>query len=222
MPGSPDDGLAIALAGEPMVLLGSRAMHWPARARLIIADLHLGKSHVFRRAGIAVPAGATQDDLQRLSALVAATGARELWIVGDVLHGPASRAAWRDAWVQWRREHGGLDVAVLTGNHDRALDGAALGVRQLGHVHEDGPFLFRHLPQADPQGRHVIAGHIHPKTRVPGVPRSWPAFWLRPGMTVLPAFSDFTGGHAVAAGQGDALVACVEGTALRLGRPPEA
>lgn len=220
MPGSPDERLAITLAGEPMVLLGGRALHWPARSRLIIADLHLGKSHVFRQAGIAVPRGATQDDLQRLADLVAATAARELWIVGDVLHGPASRAAWRDAWMDWRREHAGLDVAVLAGNHDRALDGEALGVRQLGDAYGDGPFLFRHLPRTDPQGRHVIAGHIHPKTRVPGVPRSWPAFWLQPAITVLPAFSDFTGGYLVDAAQGDALVACVEGAALPVGRAP--
>ncbi|HYG41450.1 MAG TPA: phosphoesterase, partial [Bordetella sp.] len=116
-----------------------------------------------------------------------------------------------------RQRHAALDVAALTGNHDRALGRASLGVRQLGEACGDGPFLFRHLPQADPQGRHVIAGHVHPTTRVPGVPRSWPVFWMRPPMTVLPAFSDFTGGYSVEAGQGDALVACVEGDVLPMG-----
>ncbi len=217
MPESQDDATTVRLAGEPMVLLGARAMYWPARRRLIIADLHLGKSHVFRLAGIAVPRGATQDDLQRLARLAAATSARELWIVGDVLHGPASKANWRETWTHWRQEHGGLDVAVLNGNHDRALDGAALGVRQLGDYQDDGPFLFRHLPHADPQGRHVIAGHVHPKTRMQGVPRSWPAFWLRQGITVLPAFSDFTGGYVVEVGQGEGVVACVEGAVVSVG-----
>ncbi|MEN5343706.1 ligase-associated DNA damage response endonuclease PdeM [Achromobacter mucicolens] len=220
MHASPDAGLAMALAGERVVLLGARAMHWPARSRLVIADLHLGKSHVFRQAGIAVPRGATMDDLNRLSALIAATQAAELLIVGDVLHGPAAQAAWRDAWIAWREAHAGVDVAVLAGNHDRALDAPALGMRQLGQAWADGPFLFRHLPTPDTQGRHVIAGHVHPKTRVPGVPRSWPAFWLRPGITVLPAFSDFTGGHPVQRGQGASLVACVEGDALALGWSP--
>lgn len=222
MPELHDGALTITLAGEPMALLAARAMYWPARSRLIIADLHLGKSHVFRRAGIAVPRGATQDDLLRLSDLVAATGARQLWIVGDVLHGPASQAAWRDTWERWRQQHAALDVAVLIGNHDRALDGASLGLHQLGEAQEDGPFLFRHVPQADPQGRHVIAGHVHPKTRVPGIPRSWPAFWLRPAVTVLPAFSEFTGGYAVQAGQGDALVACIAGQTLPIGLPERA
>lgn len=220
MHASPDAALAMALAGERVVLLGARAMHWPARSRLVIADLHLGKSHVFRQAGIAVPRGATMDDLNRLSALIAATQSTELLIVGDVLHGPAAQAAWRDAWIAWREAHAGVDVAVLAGNHDRALDAPALGMRQLGQAWADGPFLFRHLPTPDTQGRHVIAGHVHPKTRVPGVPRSWPAFWLRPGITVLPAFSDFTGGHPVQGGQGASLVACVEGDALALGWSP--
>ncbi|HEY0296930.1 MAG TPA: ligase-associated DNA damage response endonuclease PdeM [Bordetella sp.] len=216
MPGAHEGSLAVRLAGEPVVLLGERALYWPARRRLVIADLHLGKGHVFRRAGIAVPSGATQDDLARLAGLVAATAAHELWIVGDVLHGPASQASWRAAWTQWRRAHARLDVAALAGNHDRALDGAALGLRQLGEVQADGPFVFRHLPQADAQDRHVIAGHVHPKTRLPGVPRAWPVFWLRPAMTVLPAFSAFTGGRLVEAGLGDTLAACVEGTVIAI------
>jgi len=212
MPASHEEALSMRLAGEPVVLLGARALYWPARSRLVIADLHLGKSHVFRRSGIAVPRGATQVDLERLAGLVAAMAAHELWIVGDVLHGPAAQAGWRDTWAQWRRAHARLDVAALTGNHDRALDGSGLGLRQLGDVRADGPFVFRHLPQADAQGRHVIAGHVHPQARVPGVPRHWPAFWLRPDMTVLPAFSAFTGGHTVQAMRGETLALCVEGS----------
>ncbi|AYD64827.1 ligase-associated DNA damage response endonuclease PdeM [Achromobacter sp. B7] len=239
MPELQDDpsahALPTTLAGEPVLLLGERALYWPARARLVIADLHLGKGHVFRQAGIAVPRGATQADLDRLTRLVHDTGAQQLWIVGDVLHGPMSQADWRVDWAQWRRAHAGLDVAVLIGNHDRALEGDALGMRQLGDEQADGPFLFRHLPKPDAQGRHVIAGHVHPKTRLPGVPRHWPAFWLQAGVTVLPAFSDFTGGHAVSvqAGQtgrtgrtghgGQQLAACVHGSVVPIGwTPPRA
>ncbi|VFR60693.1 FIG006285: ICC-like protein phosphoesterase [plant metagenome] len=216
MHASPDHALSVVLAGEAVVLLGERALYWPARQRLVIADLHLGKSHVFRQAGIAVPSGATQEDLRRLDSLVGLTQARAVWIVGDLLHGPAERAAWRDAWMAWRQGQGSLDVAVIAGNHDRALDPEALGVRQLGSACADGPFLFRHAPGPDPQGRHVIAGHVHPKARVPGVKRAWPVFWLRPAETVLPAFSDFTGGWMVDVGAGDALAACVESTVVPL------
>jgi DNA ligase-associated metallophosphoesterase len=197
-----DKAAAVALAGEPMLLLGHRALYWPARDRLVIADLHLGKGHVFRRSGIAVPSGATEDDLQRLGALLAATGAQSLWIVGDVLHGPASGDGWRDSWMRWRRAHASVQVAALTGNHDRALAGAQLDIEGLGETAADGPFVFQHVPQWDKEGRHVIAGHVHPQARVPGVPRSWPVFWLQPGLTVLPAFSAFTGGFDVRAASG--------------------
>lgn len=214
MPALHEGVVTLSLAGETVMLYGQRALYWPARRRLVIADLHLGKGHVFRRAGIAVPRGATDDDLRRLSELVAATQAGELWIVGDVLHGPASQAGWRDSWMQWRRAHSELSVAALTGNHDRALDGADLDIRQLGEAATDGPFVFRHMPHGDAQGLHVIAGHVHPQARVPGVRRNWPVFWMRPGKTVLPAFSAFTGGYTVAGEPGSRLVACVEGEAI--------
>lgn len=72
--------LELEIAGEPMRALGDRALYWPARRRLLIADLHLGKGDVFRRAGIALPSGGTSHDLARLAALLERTGAHELWI----------------------------------------------------------------------------------------------------------------------------------------------
>lgn len=214
MHASPESAHAMTLAGEPVWLLGARALYWPARARLVIADLHLGKSHAFRQAGIAVPSGATRADLARLDGLVQAWGARELWIVGDVLHGPAGDAAWRERWIEWRRAHATLDVVALPGNHDRALEGEALGLRQLGESATDGPFVFRHLPRPDAAGGHVIAGHVHPKLRLPGLARAAPGFWLREQLTVLPAFSEFTGGQPVQLAPGERFVACQDGGVL--------
>lgn len=211
-----DGTLSMELAGEPVLLLGDRALYWPACRRLIIADLHLGKEHVFRQAGIAVPRGATEADLRRLTHLIVTTEAHELWIVGDMLHGPGSQAQWRDSWMHWRQSHEKVHVVALTGNHDRALDGDALGIQQLGQEYADGPFLFRHVPQIDPQGRHVIAGHVHPQARVPGVPRHWPVFWIQSAMTVLPAFSSFTGGQRLDVKCDDVLIACVEGSVIAI------
>ncbi|MGL4692727.1 MAG: ligase-associated DNA damage response endonuclease PdeM, partial [Stenotrophomonas maltophilia] len=86
--------LPITLAGEAVHLLGARALHWPARNALLIADLHLGKADLFRRSGIGLPSGGTSDDLLRLGAMVHRHDVRRLWILGDVLHGAAHRAAW--------------------------------------------------------------------------------------------------------------------------------
>ena len=88
----PAASLPWTLAGEPVRLYAERALYWPARRRLVIADLHLGKGDTFRRHGIAVPSGGTADDLARLAGLLARTGARELWVLGDMLHGDPAGA----------------------------------------------------------------------------------------------------------------------------------
>lgn len=205
----------VALAGETMRLLGERAMHWPARDRLFIADLHLGKADVFRHAGIGLPSGGTLQDLSRLDELLAGTQSRELWILGDVLHGPALPTRWRDVWNQWRDRHRQLRVLALTGNHDRALAKAGLDIELAGALVEDGPFALRHDPEPHRE-LHVLCGHVHPLAQLHGMRRRWPAFWMRERMTLLPAFSQFTAGVVPGLSAGERLVACVEGDAIRL------
>lgn len=210
--------LDVALAGEPMRLSGDRALYWPARRRLLLADLHLGKGDTFRSAGIALPSGGTAHDLERVSALLYASGAASVWVLGDMLHGSTRERRWREGWDAWRARHPALEIVVLAGNHDRALPRAGLDLSLAGAAVDDGPFALRHLPQAHSR-RHVLCGHLHPVVRLRGVPRRWPAFWLRPEYTVLPAFSRFTGGLAVTAEDGDRLVACVDGAAVPLAGP---
>lgn len=208
--------LDLVIAGEPMRALGDRALYWPARKRLLIADLHLGKGQVFRRAGIALPSGGTAHDLARLATLVESTTAEELWILGDVLHGPAPQSGWRRRVDEWRGQHHHLRVAALAGNHDRALAGAGgLGFELLPDSVDDGPFQLRHDPHPH-QTLHVLCGHLHPVFKAPGTTRRWPAFWLRAGMTVLPAFSQFTGGVEPDLATGEQLIVCVEGEAIAL------
>ena len=210
--------LDIELAGQPVQLLADRAMFWPAHALLLIADLHLGKGEALRRGGIAVPRGGTRDDLQRLQALLTATGARELCVLGDFLHGAGSGGAWQEEWQAWREQHASLPIVVVAGNHDRHLHGRA-SEWNLDLVAEGlrrGPFELRHIP-GNGDG-HVIAGHVHPRVRYPGLPGRWPAFWLRAGLTVLPAFSRFTGGIEPVPRAGDRRVACLDGLVAAL--PP--
>lgn len=210
--------LALDLAGERVELLGDRALLWPARSRLLIADLHLGKADTFRRAGIALPSGGTAHDLERLSALIARTRARSLWVLGDLLHGAIDTRRWREQWNIWRAAHAALDVAVLAGNHDRALASAGLDARLLGDAVDEPPFAFRHAPEQHPM-LHVVCGHLHPVSALPGVRRRWPVFWLREGLTVLPAFSQFTGGMMVDTAQSGRCTACVEGDAIAIPAP---
>lgn len=203
---------AFELAGEAFALYGGRALHWPAADALLIADLHLGKGEVFRRAGLAVPRGGTRDDLARLAALLDATRASRLVILGDVLHGALhDDAGWRLDWQAFREAHATLRVEAIVGNHDRAL---VSGARALGlELHDDGAsergVALCHEPERAPPGMPSLGGHLHPAARVPGLGKL-PAFWHRAGarQLVLPAFSAFTGRITRRPTAGDALYAC--------------
>lgn len=209
--------LALELAGEQVELLADRALYWPARSRLLIADLHLGKADAFRRGGIALPTGGTGHDLERLDALLAMTAARGLWILGDVVHGPVDTTHWRRGWDAWRARHDGLEVAAVAGNHDRALASAGLDLDLLGEAVVDGPFELRHAP-ATGRAHHVLCGHLHPRLALPGLPGRWPGFWLQRGATVLPAFSRFTAGPGVERQAGDRFAVCAANQIVML--PP--
>ena len=207
------EGLTLAIAGEPMRAFADRALYWPARRRLLIADLHLGKGDVFRAAGVPLPSGGTAGDLARLSRLLAACDARELWVLGDLLHGDPRHRRWREAWDAWRATHPDLRIAALRGNHDRRRNAAGLDIDLLGEAEADGPFLLRHDPLPESGNAtsdatpHVICGHLHPALRLPGL-RALPAFWLRDTITVLPAFSAFTGACAVTPADGGRFLVC--------------
>ena len=204
------DVAELRLAGEPMRLLADRALYWPARGRLLIADLHLGKGDIMRAAGIAVPSGGTRHDLERLHVLLEDTGARELWVLGDFLHG-ARHERVEAGWRALLAAHPGCVASVVAGNHDRALVADAAGVVHLPDDVRDGPFRFRHVPLESRGGiaEHVLCGHVHPVARLPGLPGRHPALALEPGQTILPAFSAFTGGRLLSDAQ--AWIACARG-----------
>lgn len=206
------------LAGQRVQFLADRALYWPARRRLMIADLHLGKGDIFRAAGIPVPTGGTAHDLRRLDLLLRSTGAQQLWVLGDFLHGARSEpveAAWRTLLAR----HPGVAVTVVAGNHDRAMDPAALAVTLVPEDFCDEPFRFRHHPRSaeHTDSSHVLCGHLHPVVRLPSLRGRFPAFSLSRNQTVLPAFSQFTGGLEINAAAGG-WVACADGVLLdRLG-----
>lgn len=207
------------IAGETVHLFPERALYWPRGGALLIADLHLGKGDIFRRAGIALPRGGTAVDLARIGALLERTGATSLTVLGDFLHGAVNDARWLSEWVAWRGAHADVAVRVVVGNHDRALPAAGFDLQLIAGGQALGPFRLVHAP-GDAAHGHELCGHLHPVARVPGLPGRWPAFWLRPRQTVLPAFSSFAGGFLVENNGQDALLACVKGNLLAMGGQP--
>lgn len=202
-----NDTFDTVLAGERMRLCADRALYWPARRRLLVADVHLGKDDAFRAAGIALPAGGTRVDLQRITALIEHHGAQSLWVLGDLLHGRLLDAPWRQEWEVFQKRHAGLEVMLIEGNHDRAAVNADLGIEQRPDRVVDGPFSFAHAPHTPGDGRLAICGHLHPVVRVPGFRGRFPAFAVIGPQLVLPAFSLFTGGWLV--DRADARYACL-------------
>jgi DNA ligase-associated metallophosphoesterase len=214
--------LDITLAGETLALHADRALHWPARGRLFVADVHLGKDDAFRAAGIALPTGGARHDLERLAALIATTGAHELWVLGDLLHGARPDARWRDDWRRFRARHAQLRIVLVEGNHDRSAARAELDITLLKGCVVDGPFAFAHAPSMAPaarpgsgESRLTLCGHVHPVVRVPGLRGRFPAFVQVDDQLVLPAFSAFTGGWPIQRAQ--ARYGCLNGHLLDLG-----
>jgi metallophosphoesterase superfamily enzyme len=75
-----------SFAGIELMALPQGALFWPARRALLVADLHFEKASFFARFGQMLPPYDSIATLSDLAAIAAATGARELWCLGDSFH----------------------------------------------------------------------------------------------------------------------------------------
>lgn len=188
----------IEFAGQRFVLDPDRAAHWPDRRTLIVADVHFGKSALFRERGVPVPAGTTAGDLCRLDRLIDRTQPRRLLILGDCFHGRLNDF---DPLLQqlegWRRKRSALSIELVRGNHDRHVDALLAALDWTIHrnqIEEDG-IRFAHEPTDDPQ-QPTICGHIHPAVTLrdfDGHGARVPCFVVDDSRMILPAFGGFTG-----------------------------
>ena len=201
--------VAVEVAGERLLLLPEKAVYWPAREMLIIADIHFGKAASFRALGVPVPRGTTTENLNALDALVQAHGAREVMFLGDFLHARAAHASsTQQAMLAWRHTRPELQLTLVRGNPDRHAGdpAAALGIALVDEPHAAGPFAFCHHPDLDTPG-YALAGHVHPAwvlaTRFDAL--RLPCFVVGRGRMILPSFGSFTGGHVVTREAGDVI-----------------
>jgi len=190
------------IAGERLVLLPERAVFWPARETLFVADFHLGKAASFRAAGIPMPSGTTSENVERLGGAIDRTRASHVVFLGDFLHSAEGRSPRTfERFCAWRAARAGVKLTLIRGNHDRKAGdpppdwkidcvdaGAALG-----------PFVLNHEPGPSRAG-YALAGHIHPAVRLSGgggETLRLPCFWFAKRHGVLPAFGAFTGSAVV-------------------------
>jgi DNA ligase-associated metallophosphoesterase len=214
-----DGDVTIVLRGESLVLLPERAMYWPARQTLFIADPHWGKAATFRAYGIPVPSGTTDEGIARLDRIVQRTSARRVIFLGDLLHAKAGRSAEMFAAIgDWRRKNVQLDLLLVRGNHDRRAGDppGELNILCVDAPFAMQPFVLDHHPRPSDDG-YVLSGHVHPGVRIFGAGRQMeklPCFYFGADVGILPAFGDFTGLAIVEAAIGDSLYAIADDTVL--------
>lgn len=186
-----------SFAGTDLAALVPGALYWPTRRALIVADLHLEKASFFARGGQMLPPYDTLSTLADLEALVVASGARELWCLGDSFHD--ARGCERlpaDARAQLQALTGRLRWTWITGNHDARATTLAdrCGGAVVDEAEVDG-LLLRH--EAEPgETRPELSGHFHPKLRLvlKGRAIARRCFVASATKLILPAFGALTGG----------------------------
>ncbi|MBV9929898.1 MAG: ligase-associated DNA damage response endonuclease PdeM [Alphaproteobacteria bacterium] len=181
-------------AGQELMALPQGALFWPARRALLLADLHLEKASWFARLGQMLPPYDSIATLADLTALVAATSAREVWCLGDSFH---DRFGCERLPERARAMLTALTAATrwtwIAGNHDAGLLDHCGGAI-VAETEVDG-LLLRH--EADPaEQRPELSGHFHPKLRITqrGRQVSRRCFVATETKLILPAFGALTGG----------------------------
>ncbi len=193
---------AVQWSDETLHLLPEHALWWPAAQTLFIADLHLGKAASYRKLGQPVPAGSTQDNLQRLTQLFECRAPRHVVFLGDFLHAATGRTpAVLQALQAWREQHAAVQMTLVRGNHDSHAGDppAELGIVVVNEPWLIGPFAACHHPQVHAT-HFVLAGHTHPVLNLRGAARDQlrlPCFVKDEQQVILPAFGAFTGGYVV-------------------------
>jgi len=194
--------IELEVAGAKILLLAEKALYWPERKLLFVADIHFGKAAAYRALGQPVPEGTTVQNLKRLGVLLDKYPTTAIIFLGDFLHAPESHAAQTiDAIAQWRGAHMDTAWILIRGNHDRRAGDPP------EHLHIDvvdepyliAPFAFQHTP-VGLENYYVLAGHIHPTFALRGKGHQrlrLPCFYVTPGLAVLPSFGEFTGGYPI-------------------------
>ncbi|MFL6861394.1 MAG: ligase-associated DNA damage response endonuclease PdeM [Allosphingosinicella sp.] len=183
-----------SFCGRELLALPAGALFWPARRALLVADLHLEKASWFARLGQMLPPYDSVATLSELTALAAATGAAEIWCLGDSFHDRhgcdrlSARA--REMLTQLTSE---TRWTWIAGNHDPGIADHC-GGDVVDEAEVDG-LLLRH--EADPaETRPELSGHFHPKLRIShrGRQVSRRCFVATASKLILPAFGALTGG----------------------------
>ena len=174
--------------------IGQGALFWPSRRALLVADLHFEKASWYARFGQMLPPYDSLATLSDLTALVAASGADEIWCLGDSFH---DRAGCERLPARPRDMLRALTASTrftwITGNHDAGfVDHCGGAIVEEAEV--DGLVLRHEADPADP--RPELSGHFHPRLHLTlrGRRIARRCFVASATKLILPAFGALTGG----------------------------
>ena len=188
------------IKGEDFWLLPQRALYWPAKKTLLLADLHLGKSTYFRQNGVNVPFEILQRDLDTLDLIFTKVNVERLILLGDLFHS-TENVEW-EIFGDWLQNKS-IDVQLVMGNHDKMKIERyeQYGIKTHKRRFSEGAFVFSHKQlKKVKENEYVFSGHIHPAIGLHG--RAYnsvrvPCFWFGEEQCILPAFGKFTGNESI-------------------------
>lgn len=181
---------------QEMLLLPDKACYWKATQTLLLSDLHLGKIAHFRKHGIPLPLKLAENELERLSLLIAQTKAERLMVLGDMFHSSDNAEVF--LFELWRAHFTGLQILLIEGNHDILKEERYRELAIECHpVWKENHILFaHHPPQTAEAEAYGMYGHLHPGVTLRGLAKQslrLPCFWAGSRYALLPAFGAFTG-----------------------------
>jgi hypothetical protein len=185
----------VNLAGIALLADPSGAIVWEEQSLLVVSDLHLEKGSSFAARGVLLPPYDTLATLSRLAVVIARHDPRVVIALGDSFHDREAHARLsaddRDALVALQSRR---DWIWISGNHDPAIPSDLGGV--VAAEVAIGPIAFRHEPTGVGG---EIAGHLHPKARVPTRGRTVErrCFACDGERAVMPAFGAYAGGLSI-------------------------
>ena len=186
---TPAHELASGLVALPPGLL------WIAATRtLVAADVHFGYEDVV---GSSLPLWSTTALVSTLEIVAASMQAREIVLLGDVIHGSRMSEGAARAVAEGLAHLRGLhEVVPIAGNHEGRSRGASILGPTLESC-ERGGWLLVHgdRPRVGPR---TIVGHLHPSIHLGGG-RSAPAFLAGAQLVVVPALTPYSPGLDVLA-----------------------
>ncbi|MTI19468.1 ligase-associated DNA damage response endonuclease PdeM, partial [Fulvivirga sp. RKSG066] len=205
---------SVRIQNNELVLLPSKAVCWPVKNILLLADLHLGKVNHFRRSGIAAPNNPNQDNLERLITTIQTQKPSRVIFMGDLFHSHYNEE-W-EVFGQVLKNFPEISFELVMGNHDILSEYQYLKHAML--IHEKpiiiDNLLLSHEPLTDFSDElYNLAGHVHPGVVLRGKGRQGlklPCFWFGKRQGLLPAFGAFTGLAKQKPERGDKVFVVVE------------